>query len=104
MSDSLRPPCPWISPGKNTGVGSHSLLQGLFLTQGSNLGLLHCRQILYHVSHWGSPRITTGLVKTVTGKLHSRVSDTTGPEWDHRICMFNEFPSDTTAAGLGVTH
>ena len=39
-------PCPWDSPGKNTGVGCHSLLQGVFLTQGSNLGLLHCRQIL----------------------------------------------------------
>ena len=37
--------------GKNSGVGWHSLLQGIFLTQGSNLGLLHCRQILYHLSH-----------------------------------------------------
>ena len=36
-------------PGKNTGGGSHSLLQGLFPTQGSNLGLLHCRQILGHI-------------------------------------------------------
>ena len=42
---------PWNSPGKNTGVGSHSLLQGIFLTQGLNLGLLHCRQILYCLSH-----------------------------------------------------
>jgi len=45
--------CPWNFPGKNTGVSSHSLLQQIFLTQG-NLGLLHCRQILYHVSHQGS--------------------------------------------------
>ena len=37
------------SPGKNTGVGYHSLLQGIILTQGSNLGLLHCRQILYRL-------------------------------------------------------
>ena len=36
---------------KNTGVGSHSLLQGIFPTQGSHLDLLHCRQILYHLSH-----------------------------------------------------
>ena len=52
MSDSLQPRllCPWDSPGKNTGVG-HFLLQGIFLTQGSNLGLLHCRPILYHLSH-----------------------------------------------------
>ena len=40
--------CPWSSPGKNTGVGSHSFLQGIFLTQGLNPGLLHCKQILYH--------------------------------------------------------
>ena len=42
----------------NTGVGSHPLLQGVFLTQGLNLGLLHCRQILYHLSHQGSPKST----------------------------------------------
>jgi len=47
--------CPWNSPGKNTGVGTHSLLQGIFQTLGLNLGLLHCRQILYHMSHQGSP-------------------------------------------------
>ena len=46
--------CPWNSPGKNTGVGCHSLLQGLFPAQGSNPGLLYCRQIFYHLSHWGS--------------------------------------------------
>ena len=45
--------CPWNSPGKNTGVGSHSLLQDIFLTQGLNLGLVHCRQILYHLSYQG---------------------------------------------------
>ena len=62
VSDSLRPHglypprllCPWNSPGKNTGVGCHSLLQGIFQTQGLNLGLLHCRQILCHLSHQGS--------------------------------------------------
>ena len=46
----------WGSPGKNAGVGSHSLLQGIFPTQGSNPGLLHCRQVPYHLDHWGSPR------------------------------------------------
>ena len=45
------------SPGKNTEVGCHALLQGIFPTQGSNLGLLHCRRILYHLSHQGSPWI-----------------------------------------------
>ena len=43
--------CPWNSPGKNTGVGSLSLLLGIFLTQALNRGLLHCRQILYQLSH-----------------------------------------------------
>ena len=51
--DGLQPTrllCPWNSPGKNTGVGCHFLLHGIFLTQGSNQGLLHCRQILYRLS------------------------------------------------------
>ena len=50
---------PWTvySPGQNTGVGSPSLLQGVFPTQGSNPGLLRWRQILYQLSHQGSPRI-----------------------------------------------
>ena len=58
-SDSLRPHglCPWNSPGQNTGVGCHFLLQGIFPTQGSNLGLPHCRWILYQLSHKGIPRI-----------------------------------------------
>ena len=43
--------CLWNSPGKNTGVGCHFLLQRIFLTQGLNPGLLHCRQMLYHVSY-----------------------------------------------------
>ena len=58
MSNSLRPHglyptsllCPWDSPVKNTGAGCHSLLQGIFLNQEWNLGLLHCRQILYFLS------------------------------------------------------
>ena len=63
VSNSLRPPwttvacqalCPRNSPGKNTGVGGHSLFHGIFLIQGSNPGLLYCRQILYHLSHQGS--------------------------------------------------
>ena len=53
MSDSSRPQglySPRNSPGQNTGVGSCSLLQGIFPIQGSNPGLPHCRQILYHLS------------------------------------------------------
>ena len=65
VSDSLWPHelwsarllCPWNSPGKNTDMGCHALIQGIFPTQGSNPSLPHCKQILYHLSHWGSPRI-----------------------------------------------
>ena len=46
--------CPWNSLGQNTGVGSLSLLQGIFPTQGLNPGLPHCRQTLYQLSHKGS--------------------------------------------------
>ena len=58
MSDSLWPHGlygPWNYPGHNTGVGSLSLLQGIFLIQGSNSGLLNFRWILYQLSYEGSP-------------------------------------------------
>ena len=61
VSNSLRPHrlySPWNSPDQNTGVGSLSLLQGIFPTQGSNPGLPHCRWILYQLSHKGSPNRT----------------------------------------------
>ena len=62
MSNSLGPHgqlparllCPWDSPGKNSGMGCHALLQGIFPTQGWNLGLLHRRRILYCLNHQGS--------------------------------------------------
>ena len=57
--------CPPDSPGKNTGVGCRFLLQGIFLTQGSNPGLLHCRQILHRLSHQGSPLISYGCCNEV---------------------------------------
>ena len=44
------------SPSKNAGVDCHALLQRIFPTQGLNLGLPHCRWILYHLSHQGSPQ------------------------------------------------
>ena len=48
---------PWNFPGQNTEVDSLSLFQGIFPTQGSNPGHLHCRQILYQLSHQGSPSV-----------------------------------------------
>ena len=49
--------CPWDSPGKNTRVGCHALLQGISPTQRLNPGLPHCGQILYHLSQQGSWRV-----------------------------------------------
>ena len=85
MSDSLRPHSlysPWNSPGQNAGVGSLSLLQGIFPTQGSNPGLLHCRQIIYQLSHkrsleireWVAYPFSSGSSqpRNQTGALHCR--------------------------------
>ena len=71
---------PWDSPGKNTGVGCHFLLQESFLTQRSNLGLLHCRQILYLLNHQGSPWpspshlsfVSIGVYSSMTGVCAKR--------------------------------
>ena len=67
MSNCLRPHelySPWNFPGQNSGVSSLSLLQGIFPTQGLNPGLLHCRQIIYQLSHKGSPA-ASGVMKSV---------------------------------------
>ena len=50
--------CLWKFSGRNTGVGCRFLLQGIFLTQGSNLSLLYCRQTLYRLCHKGSPNLS----------------------------------------------
>ena len=78
MSNSLWPMdynCPWNSLGQNTGVCSSSLLQGIFLTQGANPGLPCYRQILYCLSHEGSPSLLQGILpiqESIQGLLHSR--------------------------------
>ena len=68
VSGSLQPHglySPWDSPGQNTGMGSLSLLQGIFPTQGSNPGLSHCRQILYQLRQKGSPMSLNWALKIV---------------------------------------
>ena len=61
---------PWTvahqAPLWNIGVGSHSLLQGIFPTQVSNLGLLHCRQILYQLSYQRSPYISKSYIVVIS--------------------------------------
>ena len=88
VSESLQPQaleparllCPWHSPGKNTRVVNHSLLQGIFPNQGSNLGLLHCR--------------LEGLLKQ-TAESTFRVSYSGGLGRDLKICILNMFQGDT---------
>ena len=77
VSDSLWPHglqlprllCPQDSLGKNTGVSGCVLFQGIFLTQGLNPGLLHCRQSLYHPSHQGSPYGNLGQLQRLKGTV-----------------------------------
>ena len=63
--------CPWDSPGKNTGVGCHALLQGIFLTQELNrqlLQLLHCKRILYH---WATREALLLLLDLISKAIYS---------------------------------
>ena len=78
-------PSPWNSPGQNTGVGSLSLLQGIFPIQGSNPGLPHCRWILYQLSHKGNPRI----LEWVAYPFTSRSSHTRN--WTRVSCIVGGF-------------
>ena len=57
LQGTCQVPLPPGFPGKTIGVGCHPLLQRIFLTQGSNPGLLHCKQIVYHLSHQGSHQL-----------------------------------------------
>ena len=61
------------SPGKNTGVGCHALLQGILPTQGSNPGLPHCRPILYHLCHQGRELLYVCVCTRVCVCMHACV-------------------------------
>ena len=79
---------PWNSPGQNIGVGSLFLLQGIFPTQGSNPGLLHCWQVLYQLSHKGSPRILQWVAYLLpSGSSPQR-------NWTGVSCIAGEFFTD----------
>ena len=77
-------PLSWDFLGKDTGVGYHSFLQGIFLTQGSNLCLLHCRQILYYLSHQvNQKRDEEGLYVHLKSSQCSRLQITFNVSWIH---------------------
>ena len=95
MSDSLQPRglepaghhCPWASLGENTGVGCHTLLQGIFPTQGSNPGLWHRRQILYPLRHLGSP-----FTQDMFSKLSGSVSNNPALVFGKYLRLFPIYP------------
>ena len=98
MSDSLRPHglySPWNSPGQNTGMGSLSLPQGIFPTQGSNPDLPHCRQILYQLRHKWNPWGWVGGHKTkeIKDTLKRTQFSCPSPSWPlltthkHKACL-----------------
>ena len=101
MSNSLWPHrsySPWNSPGENTGVGSHSLLQRIFPTQGLNPGLPHCRWILYQLSHQGSPKLFKIMVKysvsTYLCYVGWKALQITTLSFTSFLCFFFFFPTD----------
>ena len=73
------------SPDKNTGVDCHALLQGIFPTQGSNPGLVHCRWNFYHLSHQGCPQILEWVAHPLS-KASSKARNQTGVS-----CMAGRF-------------
>ena len=77
--------CSWNCPGKNTGVGSHSLLHSTFLTHGSNPDLPHRRLTLYYLSHQGSPKNTgVGIHSLLQGSSRHR-------DWTQVSCVAGTF-------------
>ena len=117
VSDSLQPHgiySPRNSPGQNTGVDSHALLQGIFPTQGSNPHLPNCRRILHQLSHQGSPQMweldhkegfalknwcfrTVVLEKTLESPLDSKEIKQVNPKGNQSWILFGSWSSNTLA-------
>ena len=86
---STRLLCPWDFPGNNIGVGCHFLLQEIFLIQGLNPGLPHCRQTLYRLSHQGSP----GNAMSLLFNMLSRLVIAFLPRRNHLLISWLQSPS-----------
>ena len=84
---------PWNFPGQNTGVGSLSLLQGIFPTQGSNPGLPYCRQIIYQLNYQGSPFSTVVVQFTFPITVH-RVLLSPNTHQHLLFCLFDNSHSN----------
>ena len=100
---------PWNSLGQNTGVGNLSLLQGIFPTQVLNPGLPHCRRILYHLSHKGTPRILEWVAYPFLVDLPDPGIELGPPaltgrfltNWDIREALKEHYISNLLASDLG---
>ena len=99
VSESLQPHGlyrPWNSPGQNTGVGSISLLQEIFPTQGSNPGLPHCRWILHQLGHKGSPRMLEWVAYPFSrGSSQPR-------NWSRVSCIAGRFFNNWAIRDIGI--
>ena len=112
ISDSLQPHglySSWNSPGQNTGVGSLSLLQGIFPTQGLNPGLLHCRRILYQLSRKASPRTLEWVAYPFPRWVLYQLSYQGSPNRNVNFCLIqilSNFPEgdDSVPFGLIFVH
>ena len=113
QADSL--PCEPPGKPKNTGVGGLSLLQGIFLTQESNQGLLHCRQILYQLSYQGSPKRymtddkSQGIFTIQTYRLTSAsaTSSSTVPNrtfWNDGNVLYPSLPDSSHEPQVAIEH
>ena len=88
-------------PGKSPGVGCHSLLQGIFPTQGLNLGLLHCKQILYHLSHQADSAQIQGMHKLPEDVIQGTRSS--GQQPGSRYTAITFLPEVHPALGMDLT-
>ena len=97
--------CPWNSPGKNTGVGSHSLLQEIFLTQGSNLCLLHYRQIGRFFTVWviRKAALMQYYLNALSDQISLRVSRSILKTWSFKIFQFFTYPEPNHESTWGET-
>ena len=86
------------SPGKNTGMDCHALLQGIFPTQGSNPNLLHCSRILYHLNHLESPRILEWVTYPFSWDLPDR-----GIKLGSPALQVDSLPAELSRKSLGGT-
>ena len=91
---------PWNSPGQNTGVGSFSLLQGIFPTQGLNTGLSPCRWILYQLRHKGSP----GILEWVAYPFSSVYLPDPGIDLGSPALQVDSLPTDPPMKSLKLPH